>query len=143
MRKWLTSLQYNIVQHTLRIISLGKNLDSRRPIDHNKIVNMIINLPHSSFGIEEFNERKANFQLSMPARLQLYIHAARGIEETQRTLGKELDDLFKNTVNGRTRDNILVVGACLRCLGLEYRNRLQRYREFPSGNFSIRSMRFN
>ena len=121
----------------MRIISLGKNLDSRRPIDHVKTVEMINNIPNSQFGIEEFNHYKSDFQLSMPARLQLYIHAARGIEETQRTLGKELDELFKKTEDGRTRDNILVVGACLRRLGLEYRNRLQRYRDFAPGKLQF------
>lgn len=118
----------------MRIVSLGKNLDSRRPIDHNKSAEMITNLP-PQFGIEEFNECKARFQLSSPAKTQLYLHAARGIEETQRTLGEELDHLFEQNTKERTKDVIFLVGACLRRLGLEYRQRLLRYREFGAGDF--------
>jgi len=120
----------------MRIVSLGENLDSRRPIDHNKSVEMFTKLPSTpQFGIEEFNECKARFQLSSSAKTQLYLHAARGIEETQRTLGEELDHLFEQNTKEITKDVIFLVGACLRRLGLEYRQRLLRYREFGAGNF--------
>ncbi|KAH6711794.1 hypothetical protein BKA61DRAFT_658339 [Leptodontidium sp. MPI-SDFR-AT-0119] len=131
-------LCFKIVQDTMRIVSLGKNLDSRRPINHNKIVEEIKNLSSSQFGIKEFNECKIRFQLSRAARTQLYLHAARGIEETQRSLGEKLDQLFDQNGKGITRDDILLVGACLHRLCLEYRQRLQRYREFAAGTVDDR-----
>jgi hypothetical protein len=130
----LTVLQHGFVDATMRIVSLGKNLDSRRPIDHKKIVEVVTNqqpkLP--SFGIDEFNESKAGFQLSLATRTQLYIHAAQAIEETQLKLGKEIDKLLQHK-ELKTKGNFLAVSACLRRLGLEYRQRLQRYRCFASG----------
>jgi hypothetical protein len=128
----LTILQYSIVNATLRIVSLGKNLDSRRPIDHTKIVEVIQQPTFQRFGIDEFNECKAYFQLPMTPRTQLYIHAAQAIEKTQLELGKEIDELLKHR-ELKTKDNFLAVKACLRRLGLEYRQRLQRYRCFESG----------
>jgi hypothetical protein len=80
----------------MRIDSLGKNLDNRRPIDYNKIVEVITNQqpPFLRFGIDEFNECKAYFQLPMTPRTQLQIHAAQAIEKTQLELGKEIDKLL-------------------------------------------------
>jgi hypothetical protein len=116
----------------MRIVSLGKYLDSRRPIDHDKLINILESLvsnPPPQFGIKEFNKFKAEFQLSIVARTQLYILAAKGIQDTQRALGKKIDDLFRN----KKKNNILLVGACLCRLGLEYRQRLERYRCFHTG----------
>jgi hypothetical protein len=116
----------------MRIVSLGKFLDDRRPIDHDEGINILESLSsksHSSrFGVKEFNECKAKFQLSIVARTQLYIRAAQGIQDTQQALGRKIDELFHGE-----KDNILLVGACLRRLGLEYRRRLERYRYFHSG----------
>jgi hypothetical protein len=145
IREMLTILQHGIVDATMRIISLGKNLDSRRPIDHNKIVEVITKQQPTfpRFGIDEFNECKAYFQLSMTARTQLYIHAAQAIEKTQLELGKEIDKLLKHK-ELKTKDNFLAVSACLRRLGLEYRQRLQRYRSFESGTLPfVHFMKFH
>ena len=129
----------------MRIVSLGKNLDSRRPIDHNKIVEVITNQqpPFLRFGIDEFNECKAYFQLPMTPRTQLQIHAAQAIEMTQLELVKEIDKLLPHK-ELKMKDNFLAVSACLRRLGLEYRQRLQRYRCFPSGTLPfVHFMKFH
>jgi len=126
---------YDIVQDTMRIVSLGKFLDSRRPIDHDKvmdIVEFLIEHPPSQFGIKEFNRYKADFQLSTTARTQLYILAAQEIVKTQVHLGAKLDDFFGLGSKMDNPANVFLVGACLRRLGLEYRQRLARYRLFPS-----------
>jgi hypothetical protein len=124
----------------MRIVSLGKNLDSRRPIDHEKIMEMAthllspqVRIEEPQFGVEEFNEYKSRFQLSGPARIQLYLHAAREIEKTQLSLGQKLDKLFEMNGKGMTREQIILIGACMHRLCLEYRQRLQRYREFVAG----------
>jgi hypothetical protein len=134
--------QFKIVEATMRIVSLGKNLDSRRPIDHKKSMEMITNLARPQvgiedprFGIEEFNEWKTRLQLSSLAKIQLYLHAARGIEETQRSLGMKIDELFEQNDKNTKREDILLVGACLHRLSLDYRQRRQRYREFVAGKF--------
>lgn len=122
----------------MKIVSLGKFLDNRRPVDYNKCLNTIESLianPPSQFGIKELNECKSKFQLSMTARTQLYIHAARGIEHAQKEFGKKLDAVFRNRTD--TVDDVLIIGACLRRLALEYRQRLARYHCFPSGRSTV------
>jgi hypothetical protein len=117
----------------MQIVSLGKCLDNRRPIDHNKIMDKIegwVSDPPLRFGIKEFNRCAAEIQLSKAATTQLYILAARGIEEAHQTLARELDSGFRQR-EGRMRENILIIGACLRRLGLEYRQRLEQLRRFP------------
>ena len=121
-------------------MSLGKNLDSRRPIDHNKCAEMIacllssqVGTNESQFGMKQFKEWKTHFQLSYPARTQLYLHAADAIEKTKLLLGERLDQLFKQGGKGLKTEDILLVGACMHRLALEYRQRLQRYRQFPAG----------
>jgi len=134
----------------MRIVSLGKNLDSRRPIDHNKIVEVITNQqpPFLRFGIDEFNECKAYFQLPMTPRTQLQIHAAQAIEKTLLELGKEIDKLLHDKLlhdkDLKEKDYFLAVKFCLRRLGLEYRQRLQRYRCFASGTLPfVHFMKFH
>jgi hypothetical protein len=121
----------------MQIVSLGKFLDSRRPIDHDETINLLksfISNPPEQFGIKEFNKSKAKFQLSMAAKTQLYILAAEGIQRTQRELGRKIDNLFRAKKDELSRQEILLLGACLRRLGLEYRQCFERYRCFPQGN---------
>ena len=126
----------------MRIVSLGQFLDSRRPIDHNEATSFLnsflYNLPQH-FGIKEFNKRKAEFQLSMAARTQLYILAAQGIQCTQRELGRKIDHLFQMKKDELNRQSVFLVVVCLRRLGLEYRQRLERYRDFPPGKITYPS----
>jgi hypothetical protein len=122
----------------MRIVSLGQFLDSRRPIDHNEasiFLNSFLYNPPRHFGIKEFNKRKAEFQLSMAARTQLYILAAQGIQCTQRELGRKIDNLFQMKRDELNRQGLFLVVVCLRRLGLEYRQRLERYRDFPPGTY--------
>jgi hypothetical protein len=121
----------------MQIVSLGKFLDSRRPIDHDETINLLksfISNPPEQFGIKEFNKSKARFQLSMAVKTQLYILAAEGIQRTQRELARKIDSLFRTKKDELSRQEILLLGACLRRLGLEYRQRFDRYLCFPQGN---------
>jgi hypothetical protein len=72
----------------------------------------------------------------MPARTQLYILAAQGIQYTQQQLGRKIDNLFQMKRDELSRQSVFLVGTCLRRLGLEYRQRLERYREFPAGTYT-------
>jgi hypothetical protein len=94
----------------------------------------------SQFGMKQFNEWKTRFQLSYPARTQLYLHAADAIEETQLLLGEELDRLFRSGGKKLTIEDILLVGACMHRLSQEYQQRLQRYREFAAGKCTFLSV---
>ena len=126
----------------MRIVSLGQFLDSRRPIDHNEatsFLNSFLCNPPQHFGIKELNKHKAGFQLSIATRTQLYILAAQGIQCTQRELGRKIDNFFQMKRDELNRQGVFLVVVCLRRLGLEYRQRLERYRDFPPGKITYPS----
>ena len=114
-------------------MSLMKSLDSRRPVDLEKSLEMIQAIAHRNPPLSEFNfaEHKSTIQLSGTARAQLFIHAAKGIEEAQKILGAKLERLIAK--KGITGQNVFMIVLCLRRLILEYRLRLGRHQQLNNG----------
>lgn len=78
-------------------------------------------------------------QISTTARVQLFLRAIEGIEDTETKVFKKIDALLTKW----DARNEVVVGMCLRRLQLEHRRRVARYRMFEaqctrnSGNLYI------
>ncbi|PVH69845.1 hypothetical protein DL98DRAFT_521961 [Cadophora sp. DSE1049] len=119
---------------TLRIVSLGTWITHSHPATTSESLRESTTESLSDqFSIFDCDEFRMGYRLSCPARDQIIAIAAEGIKESERQLLLEFDMIMRTY--GPNPQDMLVIGLCLRRLGMIYWKNLRRYRSYSHSSF--------
>ena len=118
----LTTKQHNLVNLTIRLVSLSTWLFEGHPIIS------VNNVDNASSLLFDIYDARIERRLSGVARLQLSIIAAEGFEATEKEILSTIDASMRP--NGCNPQDNLILGLCLRRMALLYRSSLKRYKKF-------------
>ena len=123
----------------MKITSLARYLDKRRPIDDDLV---------SVLKAKGLDVRLWRFfsSVSEMVRRQIFVQAAKGIEELEKEVLKQLDTLINAVSPLRQKKSLswdyqcsdpVIVGFCIRRLALQYRRTMERYKQFGDCEFIL------
>jgi len=118
----LTTKQHDLVDSTIRLVSLSRWLFKAHPIIS------VDNVHKSSSLLYDIYDDRIEGRLSDVARTQLFLIAVEGFEATEKEILSTIDPLMRP--NRCNPQNSLILGFCLRRMALLYRSSLKRYKKF-------------